>query len=457
MLSNLNIKIPANNIEERSYIIKIIIEDFLGLSCNLILDAEETNYVICFDEKQIIFKDKFFNIYPKDFSYLDNKNLPSKVLFFKNLFLFDEDIPVIFGDDELRVENNKIICGIDIFASSFFMLTRWEEYVNLTRDEHNRFPGSESLAYKNNFLHRPVVNEYVEMLKNILLYFNNDLKLSTTNYQLFLTHDVDTLCMWKNWKQVFKVALGDIIKRKNINLSIERIAKYLLIIRKKINDPYDTFDWLMDKSEAIGIKSRFYFMSGGTSFYDNYYKVNAKNTLDLMQKIRKREHIIGFHPSYNAYNNFQQFKNEKDILEKTFKQKILEGREHYLRFEIPTTWQIWEDNGLEIDGTCGYADKEGFRCGTGDEFSVFNFLKREKLKLKERPLIIMEGTLKNYQNLDIKQSETIYHYYIDISKKYKMKISMLFHNSSFVSTSWKGWDRLYEQIINYSSNSIPYL
>ena len=53
---------------------------------------------------------------------------------------------------------------------------------------------------------------------------------------------------------------------------------------------------------------------------------------------------------------------------------------------------------MQVDSTCGYADKEGFRCGMGDMFSVFNILTRKKLKLKERPLVVMDCTLFYYQN-----------------------------------------------------------
>ncbi len=87
-------------------------------------------------------------------------------MFSKNDFIVEKDIPIIYGTDKLEIteqNQNIITCGIDIFASSFFMLTRWEEYVNKNRDRHNRFPAIESLAFKNDFLSRPVVNEYVEM------------------------------------------------------------------------------------------------------------------------------------------------------------------------------------------------------------------------------------------------------------------------------------------------------
>jgi len=413
----IKIKIPNNNIAERKYILDILFGEFLGLVFELEIGSEE--YEIELENKELlIIKDTFFNKYPNDLEYLKLENIPKSI-------------------EELY-----------IFAASFFMLTRWEEYVNKSRDSHNRFPAYESLAYKQGFLDRPIVNEYVEELKKMLLELDSSLKFKTKKLELVLTHDVDEIRMWKNWRQVFRVALGDIVKRKDIILALERFAEYFLIKREKVKDPFDTFDWLMDKSEAIGVKSRFYFMSGGVTTYDNRYKIDELKSLEIIEKIKKRGHIIGIHPSYNAYNNFEQFKKEKTLLEKTVGIKITEGREHYLRFEVPTTWQIWEDNGMLVDSTCGYADKEGFRCGTGDKFSVFNILTRKKLKLKERPLVFMDDNHYSY-NKDI-NTENSFKKIQEIIKKcerYSSKCTILFHNSIFISNGKVNFYNLYKNIL----------
>ena len=110
---------------------------------------------------------------------------------------------------------------------------------------------------------------------------------------------------------------------------------------------------------------------------------------------------------------------------KTVGQKIVEGREHYLRFEVPITWQVWENNGMKVDSTCGYADKEGFRCGTGNEFTVFNILTREKLKLKERPLIVMDCSLFDYNNNSYDEAIKKVRKMTKLTKDF----TMLWHNS----------------------------
>jgi len=190
-------------------------------------------------------------------------------------------------------------------------------------------------------------------------------------------------------------------------------------------------------------------MSGGNSIFDNNYKINDAKY--IIKKIESNNHIIGFHASYNSYNNLELWQKEKDKIEEVCKLKVFEGRQHYLRFEVPYTWRIWDKNNMKVDSTCGYADVEGFRCGTGDEFFVFDVLKRKKLKLKERSLIIMEGTLngKNYRNLSKEEAMEIINYYFNITKKYHSTITLLWHNSSFDTVgNWKGWGDVYERIFD---------
>ena len=125
----------------------------------------------------------------------------------------------------MEIGNDKIICGIDIFASSFFMLTRWEEYVIKKRDMHNRFSAYESLAFKYNFLNRPVVNEYIVMLKNMLNHIDSRLRFKKYKYSLLLTHDVDIPLKYRSFLDGFREILGDLVKRKKQTQSLNYIKK----------------------------------------------------------------------------------------------------------------------------------------------------------------------------------------------------------------------------------------
>jgi len=256
-------------------------------------------------------------------------------------------------------------------------------------------------------------------------------------YQLIPTHDIDLI----RYPLFFRRLLGDFIKRKNFNMAFKRLS-YILGMR----NPFNTYEFLMSKSEEHNVLSRFYFINGGKYKYDGNYSIFGNSFKKIFRLIQERGHIIGCHPSYYTFDNPVLWANEKKGLEKVLNVNILEGRQHYLRFNLPLTWEIADKNGLGVDSSMCYHDSEGFRCGTGDEFYVFNILSRKKLKLRERPLIVMDETLRGYRGLTPDKANLVLDRYKAISKKYKMKYTFLFHNSSFDEVDWSGWKAVYENI-----------
>jgi hypothetical protein len=451
----MKIIIPNNNLNERRYIIDIILNEFLGLEFKILISNNNvSNWIIeLSNEKKLIIEDHFFNPYKKKLEYLNIKNIPSNIQFSTNDFIVENDIPIIFGNSTLKIENSTLTCSIDIFASSFFMLTRWEEYVDKTRDEHERFASISSLAFKYNFLDRPVVNEYIEMLWNMLTHLGIEQQRKKREYKLIPTHDVDFPLRYFSTKKVIKEIARDLVKNKKYKEAILKAKEYSSIKLGFNSDPYDTFDYMINTERKAGLKSYFFFMGEGTSpMYDDNYDMNDKYIQKLVKKITNAEHKIGIHPSYFTYNNKNQMQKEKENIEKSTNIKIKYGRQHYLRFEVPTTWQNWEDNNMVWDSTISYADKEGFRCGVCYEYSVFNILTRKKLKLKEKPLIMMEGSFVTYQpNITPKEMMIKINNLINTVKKYQGEFVFLWHNSCY-SDNWRPYKNIYEQIVRSNEN-----
>lgn len=119
------IKIPQNNINERKYILDILFDEFLGLEFELNLTNSIDEWQICLNNgKNLIIKDSFFNKFNGDLEYLKFENIPTNVNFAKNQFISELDIPILYGDDLIKVSDDEIVCGIDIFASSFIYILR---------------------------------------------------------------------------------------------------------------------------------------------------------------------------------------------------------------------------------------------------------------------------------------------------------------------------------------------
>lgn len=438
----INILIPKDNYNERVYAIKILLSLFIDTELiDIVIKIEDiTDYHFFIDDNEIIIKDNFWCNWTEPLSYLTEKALPLPIRG-ECKFTSEQNIVCIYGKPEINVSEKLIVCEADIIASTFFMLTRWEEYINKVRDNHDRFTAKESIAYKYGFLERPIVNEYAQLLENMLLHIGLPPQcLSTRKFELILTHDIDKMryCSVKN-------LLGDIVKRRNFKLFFRNFRYFL-------NTPFDTYDFLMSESERYGLRSHFYFMaSKDNNDHDYDFYLDSKTFRNLINDIRTRGHVIGFHPGYMTYKDTTKWATQKNELSAKTNQVISEGRQHYLMMDIPMTLQIWSDNDMKIDSTLGYADHIGFRCGTGDFFRVFNFLTRKEMHVFERPLIIMDGTLRQYMKLSNDEARDKVFKLIDISKKYCMPMTVLFHNSSF-SCEWNGYERLYKDILQYAAN-----
>jgi len=444
----IKVVIPSDNIKERKYLLDIVFNQFLQIPYTTTISTKNIDeYQIYIDEKKsIIIKDSFFSLYTTDLEYLQIKNIPKEVEYFSHPLFVEENLPILFGKSKIEIKEDTIISYIDIFATIFFMLTRWEEYIIPKRDEHNRFSHEDSLAYKNDFLNRPIVNEYIEFLWHMLVKLGYKSKREKREFSLLLTHDVDEILRYPNFKKVIMGMGGDILFRKSLLLPFKTLYDYTLVSIKKRKDPYNSFDEIMDMSDSFGVKSHFFFMAGGTTRYDNRYNITDPLVKEIITDIKSRGHFVGFHPSYNAYNDKKQFKLEKENLEKINKEPIESGREHYLRFEVPRTWQIWEDNGLNWCSNLAYAQKAGFRTGCCYPYRPFNILSREQLTIIEKPLIMMEVTFIE-ETKSIDKFNKMVDYYLYITKKYNGEFVLLWHNASFYEESIRKYAPSYKRVI----------
>ncbi|MEW6663398.1 MAG: polysaccharide deacetylase family protein [Bacillota bacterium] len=422
-MSRLIVSVPETYLPERNYILNVFLGDFLGLDYAVTTHRkpEVVIKMVNINDRILILEDTLFQT-PAE-QWLNSKSLPKSPPLRWNVIddlpeaiFCDPELPVLYGR---QIANGKLFhqqdglvhLGLDILGSSFFMLTRYEEVVLRERDQHERFPARSSIAYKEGFLERPVVNEYLEVLWAAMQRLWPGLQRKPRQFKVFPTHDVDNPFA-VNGLPVTRAArscLGDLLKRKSLALAVKRCQSWLNTKKYGLDyDLYNTFDYLMDKSEEKGLKSAFYFMAGCTNKkYEGSYALHDPWMRRLLRKIHQRGHEIGFHPSYETYQDPQKTVEEFQYLQKICREENIQqerwgGRQHYLRWDASTTWRNWEAAGLYYDSTVGYADHPGFRCGTCYEFPVFDLQTRKKLNLRERPLIVMEGTLlgENYLGLD---------------------------------------------------------
>jgi len=434
--------------KEKNYVFDVLFNEILGLDYQVTYH-ETPNYTIKSENKIITINDSFFAALDEDTDYFNNRDLiPDKIKYLKSDLCIEGDIPILYGDEDFEIDQNNASISADIIASVFFMLSRWEEVACVSKDKYNRPDENEMLAVKFNFYHRPVVNEYVEFLWNLFNKIDFKLIRKTKQPVFYLTHDVDFFSKYSTIGKYVKSAAGEIIKRRSIKGFFKLTSDYSAYRSKKQKDPFDTFDYLMNIAEAKSIKARFYFIPAKYKRKDFDYSILQNDVKSQISEIVQRGHYIGIHPSLPTYNNGKLFMSELDLIKSVYNTTIDEGRQHFLMFENPLTWQIWDGNEMKIDSTIGFSSHAGFRAGICQEYSVFDVVFRRKLKLKERPLILMDiGLRRECENQQefLSKSKNL----IDLTKKYSGDFVMLWHNSNLNYLEWEDWGKVYEEIVNY--------
>lgn len=437
---------PDNNLQEKTYIIKVLFS-FLSIDVDIIVRDNVEDYIIVTPQGEIVIEDHFFNRFQKELDYLQKDNIPSHLEWFK----VDKDklLPVIFGRNFLsKAVNDTIICGLDIFASSFFMLTRWEEFL-LGREE-NGFCDEEMLfCVKNNIFTRPIVNEYCVLLEKLLFEKGISIK-SNHKFSIKLTHDVDRMYL-TSWNQL-AVNLGKLLKNKQYKKTWHIFFAY--IYYKLFNrEPFNSFEEIMNLSEKLGLKNFFYFKACEKNEKGYTYDVNEIFVIKTLKKILDRGHYIGFHPSENTFRNGDQFKKELYRLQSAIpNNKIVEGRNHGLYCNSQMLKQ-WENAEIKFVSNYGFQNRNGFRCGICYPFPVFDIFSRQKLSFEEIPFVAMDTTVMRTKEKPEVFYENINNI-IDEIYKYRGVFCGNWHTNVLNMVEMRHYKNNYIKLLNYIKNAM---
>jgi hypothetical protein len=339
-------------------------------------------------------------------------------------------------------DESTVVFNADIIGSTLFMLTRWEETAKPERDKHDRFPATASAAYQAGFLDRPIVDEYAVVLRLWLARLAPGAFFSPAQFSVQLTHDIDYVERFDTRWLAMRCLAGDLVKRRDLPAA-------LATAKEIVGDPWVSEIYRLAKlSKRHNLKSAFYFMAARPEMPDVGYDVVQPKVRNCIKWLQDSGFETGFHPGYYTYRDWGRFDEERNRLGRVADIHGKGGRQHVLRFDVPTTWRLWERARFDYDSTLGFADHEGFRCGTCHPFRPFDVELQRVLDLWERPLIAMETTLRVYRSLSTDQAESSVRMLVDRCKRVDGCFVLLWHNTS-LSGDWIEWGRLYERLAKW--------
>lgn len=365
--------------------------------------------------------------------------------------LYEQEISVQRGENDIPYffsTGGQSAMPFDIFAASFYLVSRYEEYLPHISDAHDRFPAEESLAYKHDFLQIPVVDHWALQLKSILLDADARWDFGERTYKYIPTIDVDNLYAYKG-KGGFRT-LGGFAKdfyQFNFLNAFNRFRS-LIGIKK---DPYDTFEFQRELFLEHGLTAKYFILFSEFGEFDRNLPMYSRR---LHESVRAFNDFfdVGIHPSYGSHQGQRRLEKEIRGLEEALRSPVRESRQHFLKLKMPGTFRQLADLGITDDYTMGYASELGFRAGTCTPFKFYDLEMETTLPLKMHPFVMMDGTLIYYQNVGAADAWDHIAPLIDQVKAVNGELITVWHNRIFSESEpeWEGWNAILKRIINHA-------
>jgi hypothetical protein len=332
----------------------------------------------------------------------------------------------------------------DLFAASFYLLTRYEEYLPHKKDNHGRFSAEESLAFKNGFLEEPVVDQWAFLFAEVLKQQYPNFQIPERKYEYIPTIDIDVAYAYKykGFGRTVGAFAKDLVQFNLLN-ALSR-TKVLLGLEK---DPYDTYDFFEKLHQQYNLTPVFFFLVGRYGQFDKNHSIRKKEYRDLIKEISAGV-AVGLHPSYGSNSDFEALEKETEGFSQVIGRTVEKSRQHFLKLTIPETYRNLNKIGIREDYTMGFASKPGFRAGTCTSFHFYDLEMEAQTLLKIFPFQVMDGTLNQYMKLNQKEAVEKIRKIVNSVKLVNGTFISLWHNESVgEQREWKNWSGVYDELL----------
>jgi len=335
----------------------------------------------------------------------------------------------------------------DIFAAAFYMITRYEEYLEFTPDAFGRFRASQSQAYKHRFLHLPVVDLWALKLGQILQVRYPAIQIRKREYRFISTIDIDQAWAYKH-KGLARNLGGTArsLVRGELSDPVRRLATHLGLR----TDPYHTFEYIHQTHLERHLKPVFFVQIGKRGRWDK----NISGKHPAMQRLVKQLQTIGevgLHPSLRSGRR-QELDEELVLFSELTRQKTVRSRQHFIRLVFPHTYQLLCQYGVTHDHSMGFHDMPGFRAGTATPFYFFDLTEDQQKDLRVYPFQFMDVTLKDYLRLGPQDAMLKIEPIIEQVRKVGGTLASIWHNSALSETGdWKQWKPVFDYMMEKAS------
>ena len=346
--------------------------------------------------------------------------------------LSDVDINVLQWDQTkcFFYVGEKSNLPFDIFSAAFYLLSRYEEYLPHVKDEYGRFTKEHSIAHQQQFLHQPVIDLWAYKLKAALEDYFPETRFQNRTFTIHPIIDIPMAYFFKN--KGFLRSVGGFFS-DFIQFKFRTFSDRFLVLFGLKKDPYDTFNYIVNRQKKSSQKFDVFFLVGDYSTYDKSISLNKKEFVSQIKSIRDYCNV-GLKTSFLALDDFDKLKQEKNRLDTVVNSQITKARSSFSKVNLPTTYRHYIDLEIQSDFSMGYPEAIGFRAGTCTPFLFYDLDFEVQTPLKIHPYQLMDFSLLNHVSL-LDKKETLIRAIQEV-KNVNGTFTPIFHNYTF-----GGWER----------------
>ncbi len=327
----------------------------------------------------------------------------------------------------------------DIFASSFYMITRYEEYLPHVKDEMGRFMASESLAYKEGFLQQPIVDIWAYLFKDKLIEVFPEMEFPKKKITIHPIIEAAQPYAYKQ-KGIFRTVVGyinSLLKGEFRKI----IARTQAIIGYK-RDPLDTFKWIVNIATRSNFDLTIFFLLGNSLSFNESMNTHREKFKMLIKYVSDYKEV-GLIFSYNSLSDYELLKSEKRRMQEITNRSLVSSVNSEFLVNLPDIYRHLVELQVQRDFTMVFRNANGFRAGTCTPFLFYDLDYEIKTPLVIHPSAMSTSAFQQKYASDIEK--TVLNT-IAAVEKVNGTFTMIFSNKDFSSTeSNKVWRHIFSE------------
>ncbi|MFZ1686853.1 MAG: hypothetical protein WAU70_05515 [Flavobacteriales bacterium] len=281
--------------------------------------------------------------------------------------------------------------SFDVFAATFWMLARMEEYSLGGTDEHGRVRTAELFAAQNGFLDSAVVDEWALWLARKWREQDERVPMPNRRYRHLFTMDVDNgfAYLGRPWWRVAGAHLRAVAQNRVGEMRARRE-----VLSGRTGDPFDVYADVEHLTEGLADRRIVFWLIAKRTVHDHAVPISFPL---LSERIKEtaRWAEIGIHPSYDSLTQQALIALQREQLGAMTGRPVSASRQHFLRIHQGEPYAELERIGVAEDHSMGLHDALGFRAGTCTPFRWYDLRKERETELDIWPHTVMDNTLRN--------------------------------------------------------------